>query len=149
MPREPLITPDAGPRAALRGWLAEDAEHATLAVLHGRYAVKDGLHHMITCALHHARLAKIPDDTAHSVAVEMFWEVLRGHEAWREQAEFRIKRRVKPLIGLRKPSNVLLAEAHGENGAAGFPLAEREVNAIVAAELSWAMPYRGGRRYAR
>jgi hypothetical protein len=81
MPREPLIPAGAAERAALRGWLAEDAEHATLAVLHGRYAVKDGLHFLITFALHHARLAKIPDGLARSVAVAMFWEVLADHHA--------------------------------------------------------------------
>lgn len=81
MAREPLIAAGAAERAALRGWLAEDAEHATLAVLHGRYAVRDGLHFLITFALSYARRAKIPEDAARQVAVAMFWEVLRGHQA--------------------------------------------------------------------
>lgn len=149
MPREPSIADGAAERAALRGWLAEDAEHATLAVLHRRYDVRDGLHFLITFALHHARLANIPDEIAHSVAVAMFWETLHGHEARREEAEARVKRRMRPLIALRKPSNVVLAEAHGENGAAGFPLSEREVNTLVAAEMLWAIPRRGGRRHGR
>ena len=81
MPREPLIPAGAAERAALRGWLAEDAEHATLAVLHGRYAVKDGLHFLKTFALAYAERARIQEDVASEVAVAMFWEVLRGHQA--------------------------------------------------------------------
>jgi hypothetical protein len=59
-----------------------------------------------------------------------------------------VKRRLRPLIALRKPSNVLLAEAHDVNGASGFPLEEREVNSIAATEMYWALP-RGGSHHAR
>ena len=147
MPRERLIPDDAGERWALRGWLADDCEHTTRAVLANRYSVKDALHFLIGCALGHAERAHMDPDMAHAFAVEMFWERLHDLEARREEAEARIKRRMKPLIDLRQPSNVLLAEAHGENGATGFPLSEREVASIVAAELQWAMPRLGGRRH--
>jgi hypothetical protein len=52
------------------------------------------------------------------------------------------------MLSLRKPRNAVLAEAHGENGAAGFPLEEREVTNITIAEMFWAMPP-GGPRHAR
>jgi|SRR5215469_7318195 len=51
--------------------------------------------------------------------------------AAREMAEYRITRLVRPMMALRKPRNEILAEAHGYNGGAGFPLAENEVSDIV------------------
>ena len=74
---------------------------------------------------------------------------LEAEERRRDLAEARVKRRLRPLIALRKPSNVLLAEAHDVNGAAGFPLEEREVNSIAATEMYWAMPRHGGQHYGR
>ena len=74
---------------------------------------------------------------------------LEAEERRRDLAEARVKRRIRPLIALRKPRNVLLAEAHDVNGAAGFPLEEREVNSIARAEMFWAMPPAGGPRHAR
>jgi hypothetical protein len=143
-----LIPDEAGERWTLRGWLAEDCEHTTRAVLANRYTVKDALHFLIGCALGHAERAHMAPDMAHAFAVEMFWERLHDLEARREEAEVRIKRRMKPLIDLRQPSNVLLAEAHGENGASGFPLSEYEVKALVVGELQWAKPRFRGRRHA-
>ena len=70
-------------------------------------------------------------------------------ETQRAGVEGRIKRRLKPLIALRKPSNVLLAEAHDVNGAAGFPLLEPEVTDIAVTEMYWSLPQHGGRRHAR
>lgn len=49
-----------------------------------------------------------------------------------------IKRRIKPLLALRKPRNVVLAEAHDVNGAEGFPFDEPAVTDIVQRELYWA-----------
>jgi hypothetical protein len=148
MPRERWIPDEAGERWTLRGWLADDCEHTTRAVLANRYTVKDALHFLIGCALGHAERAHMAPDMAHAFAVEMFWERLHDLEARREEAEARIKRRMKPLIDLRQPSNVLLAEAHGENGASGFPLSEYEVKALVVGELQWAKPRFRGRRHA-
>jgi hypothetical protein len=71
-------------------------------------------------------------------------------EQWRRDlAEARVRRRLRPLIALRKPPNVLLAEAHGENGASGFPLEEPEVNSIAVAEMYRARPHLGGPRHVR
>jgi hypothetical protein len=62
------------------------------------------------------------------------------HEVARELAAWRIERLVKPMIAAHRPSNVLLAEAHGVNGAAGFPLTEAEVTDVVRREVYWALP---------
>ena len=106
MPREPLIPAGAAERAALRGWLAEDADHATLAVLHGRYDTKTALHHLITASLCHAERAKILERVAREVAVDLFWETLNRHEAAREAAE-REKRRDKPFVPLRSSADAI------------------------------------------
>jgi len=55
-----------------------------------------------------------------------------------------------PLIGARKPKNVLLAEANGINGEAGFWLTEDQVEQIVREEVRLAMlPAPAGRRRGR
>ena len=74
---------------------------------------------------------------------------LEAEERRRDMAEARVKRRLRPLIALRKPRNVLFAEAHDVNGAAGFPLEESEVTNIARTEMFWAMPPAGGPRHAR
>jgi hypothetical protein len=56
----------------------------------------------------------------------------------RAVTEMKVKRRVRPLIKLRKPSNVVLAEAHDVNGAEGFPFDEATVNDIAAREVYFA-----------
>jgi hypothetical protein len=53
-------------------------------------------------------------------------------------AEMHVKQRVRPLLALRKPRNVLLAEAHGINGAESFPLTEPEVTDIADREIYFA-----------
>jgi hypothetical protein len=71
------------------------------------------------------------------------------HRIARELAEHRIKRLVWPMIAAHKPSNTILAEAHGHNGEAGFPLTEDEVHAVVRTEMYFALPPApGGRRHA-
>ena len=106
MPRERLIPDEAGERWALRGWLAEDAEHCALAAFHGRYDAKAALHHLITAALYHAERAKISADMAREVAVDLFWETLNRHEAAREAAE-REKRRDQPFVPLRTSADAV------------------------------------------
>jgi hypothetical protein len=93
-----------------------------------------------------ALLLATPDTGAYRVARHILSERLRHLEGRRDVAWSRIRRRLKPLIAMRKTSNVLLAEAHDVNGAAGFPFAEPEVGDIVATEVYWALP-KGGRRY--
>jgi len=73
---------------------------------------------------------------------------LEAEERRRDLVEAQVKRRARKMIALRKPRNAVLAEAHGENGAAGFPLEEREVTNLVRSEMFWALPP-GGPRHAR
>lgn len=72
---------------------------------------------------------------------------LEAEQRRRDLAAHRIRRRLKPLIAQRNPPNVLLAEAHDVNGAAGFPLAEDDVTQLTYTEMYWAMPE--GRRHVR
>jgi hypothetical protein len=65
---------------------------------------------------------------------------LHREAVWRGLAANRVPWTVKRLIRQRKPSNVLLAEAHGVNGASGFPLLEAEVSDVVENEVWWALP---------
>ena len=129
MPREPLIPAGAAERAALRGWLAEDAEHATLAALHGRYDAKAALHHLITFALHHARLAKIPDDLARSVAVAMFWETLDDHQAKLERLHWEMVDAAR--LSLRQHRDFVAAS----RAAADLARAGRATPGMVTAAL--------------
>lgn len=69
---------------------------------------------------------------------------LQRHETRRGIAEMKVRRRLRPLIALRKPRNVLLAEAHGVNGAEGFPFQEPEVTTITAREVYFAGRQRHG-----
>lgn len=46
----------------------------------------------------------------------------------------KVRSRIRPLLALRKPRNVVLAEAHDVNGAAGFPFDEHDVTDIAARE---------------
>lgn len=62
---------------------------------------------------------------------------LEAEDRRRDRVAGRIRRRLKPLLALRKPRNVLLAEAHDVNGDAGFPLLEPEVAEIAAIEAYW------------
>lgn len=80
----------------------------------------------------------------------LFFQHLDQLETKRAITEGRVRRRIKPLIALRKPSNVLLAEAHDVNGAAGFPLEEAEVTDLAITEMYSALPPgQGGHRHAR
>jgi hypothetical protein len=79
--------------------------------------------------------------------------LLRGfverEQVRRDLAEHRIRRLLAPMIAARKPPNALLAEAHGVNGAAGFPLTEEEVTDVVRGEVFFSLPPApGGRRHA-
>jgi hypothetical protein len=57
-------------------------------------------------------------------------------------AKMHVRQRVRPLLALRKPRNVLLAEAHDVNGGEQFPLTEPEVADIADREI-----YFAGRRH--
>ena len=78
------------------------------------------------------------DVFAHQTHV--FRQHLERLEIQRAVTELRIKRRIKPLVAMRKPTNAVLAEAHDVNGAEGFPFDEADVNTIATTEIYWAMP---------
>lgn len=86
---------------------------------------------------------------AHDVVRFQRWlvtEHARQEQRRRDLATHRIKRVVRPMIAVGKQSNVLLAEAHGVNGAGGVPLTEAEVTQVVAAEVWFSLP-KGARRH--
>jgi hypothetical protein len=58
----------------------------------------------------------------------------RNDAARRETTEGAIRRVMQPLLGIGARSNRLRAAAHDENGAAGFPLSEAEVEEIALTE---------------
>lgn len=93
---------------------------------------------------------KLPDG---EVLLPEAWQTLRNWVAWhnhnREEAVERIHVALRPLIARRAMRNVLLAEAHGVNGSAGFPLSEEEIRPIVVAEVWHALPPAPWRRHAR
>jgi hypothetical protein len=69
----------------------------------------------------------------------------------RDLITHQIKRTVRPMIAVRKPWGSLMAEAHGVNGAAEFPLTEHEVSKLVEMEVWFALPPapRMGARHGR
>ena len=66
----------------------------------------------------------------------LFFQRLERLEVARDLATHRIKRLIAPMIAVRKRSNAILAEAHGVNGAASFPLTEDEVTEVVVGEMN-------------
>jgi hypothetical protein len=58
----------------------------------------------------------------------------------RDLAAHRVRRAVAPMLAAHRRSNAVLAEAHGVNGAAGFPLTEEEVTDVVRREMFFALP---------
>lgn len=64
--------------------------------------------------------------------------------ARRAVAEGRLKRRIRPLIALRQPRNVVLAEAHDVNGAEGFPFDETDATFLALREIHFAGRQRHG-----
>jgi hypothetical protein len=122
-------------------------------VARGHLTLTEAHAELLLAACQAVRTAGYPDQDAAGI-----WKLqrhvlglhLEAEERRRDLAEARMKRRLRPLIALRKPPNVVLAEAHGVNGAAGFPLDEPEVNSIAVAEMYLAARSRqGGPRHAR
>ena len=74
------------------------------------------------------------------IARHILRQNINNHDAARDAVSGRIMRLLKPLIGIRAPWGVLMAEAHEANGAAGFPLDEDEVSQLVEVEVWWSLP---------
>ena len=64
--------------------------------------------------------------------------------AKRAVTEGRLKQRIRPLIALRQPRNVVLAEAHDVNGAEGFPFDEPDATFLALREIHFAGRQRHG-----
>lgn len=80
---------------------------------------------------------------ARDVVAHQRWVVDTAAEAEtvrRDLCSHQIRRTVAPMISARQPRNVLLAEAHGVNGAQDFPLLESEVTDLVRTEVWYALP---------
>ena len=116
-------------------------------VARGYLTRTDALSEMLTSTLALARRNEIagtePTDVFR-LQRHLFFQHLGRLEANRAIAEMRMTRRLRPLIALRKPSNVLAAEAHDVNGAEGFPFDEQAVNDITAREVFFAGRQRHG-----
>ena len=122
-------------RPVARGWLShEDAEDCLLAE--------------VLAARRRGTLGPYDPVTVYGGLRWILAQYLAAEEARRDLAAVRIRYRLKPLLAVRKPPNALLAEAHDVNGAAGFPLTEREITDCVAAEVYRSLPA-GGARHAR
>ena len=110
-------------RPVARGWISLTEAHVALLVAAARTDLGD---------------LQFPDfvrGTQYSLQL-----TLERENARRDLCAHRIRRTVAPMIAARKPRNVLLAEAHGINGEAGFPLIEEEVNDLVKTEVWHALP---------
>lgn len=85
-----LFSAERAEAAFIRQLLWADVDHATLAVCHGRYSVKDALHHVITFALGHAERAKVAPEVARKVAVALFHETLAERDAEFDQVLWKV-----------------------------------------------------------
>lgn len=103
---------------------------------------------LLATAMRGARTGQIHHDPVDvfRIARHILTLKLADMHARRELAAHHIKRLLEPMIGSRKPSRALLAEAHGVNGEEGFPLTEDEVRDVVRDEVWWSLPS-GGRHH--
>ena len=114
------------------------------------YLTRDDADACLLAATLRARRLGWPYDPVgtYGVARHVLGLRLAAEEQRRDGAASRIRRLLKPMIGMRKMPSALLAEAHGVNGNNDFPLTEEEVTDIVRTEVWWSLPV-GGRRHGR
>jgi hypothetical protein len=86
-----------------------------------------------------ALLLATPDTDTYRVARHILDLNIERLGARQIRAETRMKRHLRPLIALRKPRNVLLAEAHDINGSEGFPFTEEQVADVAAVAVHQAV----------
>ena len=97
----------------------------------------------ITATVAAERVGTLGGYAARDIVAHQRWlvDVTADAEArTRDLCAHKIRRTVAPMIAGRRPRNVLLAEAHGVNGAQGFPLHESEVDDLVKTEVWFALP---------
>lgn len=120
-------------RPVARGWLSSEAAKDSLAVLTMRAKRK-------------GTLGPYQPGAVFDTLCFTLDQRLKSEENKRDLATHHVRRAVAPMIAARQPSRALLAEAHGVNGAAGFPLTEDEVGEAVRIEVWWSLPA-GGRHH--
>lgn len=84
---------------------------------------------------------RLPDRDAIGRDVAMAWaldDAIAGWERARDRARFGVRRALAPLLAERRPSPALLAAARAVNDAAGGPLRDAEVVALVRREVFFA-----------
>jgi len=98
----------------------------------GRLHSSSALATLLAAALRAERLGSpyLAENVFHGLQ-HHFGAHLHRLESRRAVTRSRIRHRLRDLAD--RPTNVRLAEAHGENGFAGFPFAEEEIAPIVAA----------------
>jgi hypothetical protein len=109
-------------RPVARGWLTLTEAHVALMVAASHTDLGD------------LRFTDFVRGTQYSLHLTLENEHVR-----RDLAAHCIRRTLAPMIAQRKPKRALLAEAHGVNGEAAFPLSEGEVEDVAAGEVWWAM----------
>ena len=120
-------------RPVARGWLSPDTARGSLAAFTAR-AHRGG------------KLGPYQPDDVYDTLCHTLDSRLAAEENRRDLARHRIRRTLEPMIAARQPWGALMAEAHGVNGTAGFPLTEDEVSDIVRDNVWWSLPA-GGRRH--
>ena len=119
--------------------MARPVSYGLLPLEHARAA-------LLATALRMEREGRMAPYDASGVSRGLF-NILDQHLAaraiQREVTAMHVRRLLAPMIATRRPSNVLLAEAHGVNGAAGFPFSEAEINDMVKIQVWLAMNKRG------
>jgi hypothetical protein len=131
-----LITPEMAEAIALRGWGRHDAHRLAILVTRGTYPEAEACRELSATLAWHAERAGIRSVSCRVLAADM----LADEAAHRDHATWRIKQAIAPMLAAHRRSNAVLAEAHGVNGAAGFPLTEEEVTDVVRREMFFALP---------
>lgn len=109
-------------RAVAKGYLTPAQRYAALVVAsygaEKRGQLEGAAPGVVRCALHFSA------QEAEAVASR------------RVVTEYRVAQVSRRLIEINAPTGRIWAESHNENGAAGFPLTEQEVEAVVKAEAA-------------
>jgi len=121
------------------------AEQLANPVVRGYLPAAEAMSAILVAALRYGRATSYEPRGVFRLCRHLFDLRAERLEIKRAVTEMRIKRRLKPLIAMHKPSNVLLAEAHDVNGTDGFPLDEPEVAEIAHTEMYWSLPRQGRR----
>ena len=92
---------------------------------------------LLAASLRAERAGQIQVDPIDYAAIlqHIMWLNVRNLVAAREVAEWRIQRRVAPLVATQAPSHRIFVAAHDANGDSGFEFRGWEIQEIVAAAM--------------